>query len=162
MSYFYKNIASPVGELILISTNSHLSAVLWGENDIKRVVAKPEIHNAEQPILKQAEQELHDYFEGQRKEFTLPLNPIGTSFQLTAWKALMTIPFSKTVSYGDIARQIGKPTASRAVGAAIGKNPISIIIPCHRVIGSSGRLTGFAGGLDTKSWLLNFEKQAKG
>lgn len=111
----------------------------------------------EQPILQQAQQELTEYFAGHRKDFTVPLAPHGTEFQKKVWRALSTIGFGKTCAYRDLAEQIGKPTAMRAVGAANGRNPISIIVPCHRVIGRDGKLTGYAGGLERKQWLLLHE-----
>jgi methylated-DNA-[protein]-cysteine S-methyltransferase len=101
---------------------------------------------------------LHDYFAGKLKKFSLPLDFSGTEFQKQVWRSLLTIPFGETRTYGQIARQIGRPKSVRAVGAASGKNPISIIAPCHRVIGSDGKLTGFAGGLEAKAFLLGLEK----
>ena len=106
------------------------------------------------PILLEAERQLQEYFAGTRTSFSLPLDFSGTDFQKSVWHALLTIPYGETRSYGDIARQLGNDRAVRAVGAANGKNPISIIAPCHRVIGSSGQLTGFAGGLENKALLL--------
>jgi methylated-DNA-[protein]-cysteine S-methyltransferase len=111
------------------------------------------------PLLVQAEQELADYFAGRRTRFSVPLDMRGTDFQTMVWKALLTIPFGETRSYADIAAQIGRPTATRAVGAANGRNPISIITPCHRVIGAKGTLTGFAGGLAAKEYLLGLESK---
>jgi methylated-DNA-[protein]-cysteine S-methyltransferase len=108
-------------------------------------------------ILVQCKKQLHEYFSGKRKRFSLPLDPKGTEFQKATWAALVEIPFGRTESYGHIARAINNPRAVRAVGAANGKNPISIIVPCHRVIGSKGQLTGYAWGLDRKSWLLKHE-----
>ena len=100
-----------------------------------------------------------EYFEGERKTFETPLTPIGTSFQLEVWQALQTIPYAETASYSDIADKINNPKAVRAVGAANGKNPLSIFIPCHRIVGKNGKLTGYAGGLDNKSTLLNIERK---
>ncbi len=111
------------------------------------------------PVLKETERQLLEYFAGQRRRFELELDFAGTDFQIRVWQALLTIPFGETRSYRDIAIQIGQPTAVRAVGAANGRNPISIIAPCHRVIGSSGSLTGFAGGLAAKQLLLSLEGQ---
>jgi len=105
-----------------------------------------------------AERQLAEYFSGRRKAFDLRLDFAGTEFQKKVWRALLTIPFGETRSYGEIAKQIGSPKAVRAVGAANGRNPISIVAPCHRVIGSTGKLTGFAGGLDTKAFLLDLER----
>ncbi len=158
MSYFYKIIKSPVGKLKLIASDRGLSALLWENDNPKRVVFKNLSANENHPILLESEQQLQEYFAKKRQSFKLDLDFHGTEFQKKVWQALITIPFGKTKSYGEIAVQIGKPKASRAVGAANGKNPISIIAPCHRVIGSSGKLTGFAGGLKIKAFLLNLEK----
>ena len=106
--------------------------------------------------------QLGEYFEGHRQDFDLPLDPTGTEFQLSAWTALRSIPFGTTVSYGEQAEQMGDKRKARAVGAANGRNPISIIVPCHRVVGSNGSLTGFAGGIDTKDWLLIHERRVAG
>jgi len=114
-----------------------------------------------QKVLVETEKQLTEYFAGERREFELPLDMRGTQFQKDVWDALVGIPFGETRSYGDLARQLGNPAASRAVGAANGKNPISIVVPCHRVIGSSGKLTGFAGGMDVKALLLAMERGEK-
>ncbi len=114
----------------------------------------------ETELLKRAGAQLQEYFAGKRKSFDLPLAPEGTPFQQKVWKALLEIPYGETRSYGDIARNIGQEKASRAVGMANNKNPIAIIIPCHRVVGSNGKLVGYAGGLDIKEQLLNLEKQS--
>jgi methylated-DNA-[protein]-cysteine S-methyltransferase len=108
-------------------------------------------------VLAEAERQLAEYFDGRRKTFSLALGFAGTDFQRKVWRALLTIPFGETRSYAQIAKQIGSPGASRAVGAANGRNPIAIVAPCHRVIGTSGKLTGFAGGLDAKAYLLALE-----
>jgi methylated-DNA-[protein]-cysteine S-methyltransferase len=108
-------------------------------------------------ILDQAVAQLREYFAGARHEFDLPLDPVGTEFQQQAWQVLRSIPYGETISYGEQARRLGDVNKSRAAGAANGRNPISIIVPCHRVVGSTGKLTGFAGGLDTKAWLLHHE-----
>lgn len=155
MSYAYKMIASPVGPLKLIASDKGLAAILWENED--RVRFGPLVESPRHPILRETERQLAQYFAGKLKAFTVPLDFQGTAFQKSVWKALLTIPFGETRTYADIARQIGKPTAFRAVGAANGKNPISIIAPCHRVIGSSGSLTGFAGGLAAKARLLKLE-----
>ena len=108
--------------------------------------------------LDRAEAQLAEYFAGTRRTFDLALDPAGTDFQLRAWKALRSIPFGQTISYGEQAAELGEPGAARAVGAANGRNPLSIVVPCHRVVAASGALTGFAGGLDTKAWLLDHER----
>lgn len=157
MSYYFKMMPSPVGELKLVASDRGLAAVLWENDDPKRVRFLPQVEQPDNAILQETERQLWEYFSGKRREFTLTLDFVGTTFQKQVWAALVTIPWGETRSYGDIARQIGNPTAVRAVGAANGRNPISIIAPCHRVIGSNGRLTGFAGGLQTKAYLLRIE-----
>ena len=113
--------------------------------------------DANHPVLLHAQQQLEEYFAGKRRKFTVKLDPAGTEFQNKVWNALRTIPFGETRSYGEIANQIGSRKAVRAVGAANGRNPLSIIVPCHRVIGADGTLTGFAGGLEVKAQLLALE-----
>lgn len=157
MTYSYKMIDSPVGPLKLVATDRALAAILWPNDDPKRVRLGPLVDNPGNPFLIEAEQQLKTYFAGKLTQFTVPLDFKGTEFQKSVWQALLTIPFGETRTYGEIARQIGKPTAFRAVGAANGKNPISIIAPCHRVVGSTGDLTGFAGGLAAKKHLLAME-----
>jgi len=116
-----------------------------------------EIENGRHPVLVEAERQLREYFAGRRQAFELELDLAGTPFQRSVWKALLTIPFGQTRTYGEIAKQVGRPSASRAVGAANGQNPVAIVAPCHRVIGSTGALTGFGGGLDVKEQLLRLE-----
>jgi methylated-DNA-[protein]-cysteine S-methyltransferase len=148
---------SPIGALSLVASSSGLAAVLWENDDPKRVRLGLTYEDAGDAILIETRQQLKAYFAGDLKVFTLRLDFRGTDFQKSVWEALLTIPFGETRSYSDIARQIGKPKASRAVGAANGRNPISIIAPCHRVIGSNGALTGFAGGIAAKEYLLRLE-----
>jgi methylated-DNA-[protein]-cysteine S-methyltransferase len=157
IKYFYKIIKSPVGKLKLVATEKGLTAILWEKDDPRRVPLGPMKTDPDNRFLKQTEKQLNAYFNGQLKKFTVPLDFKGTDFQKSVWAALLTIPFGETRSYGEIARQIGRPQASRAVGAANGRNPISIIAPCHRVLGSNGKLTGFAGGLEAKDQLLKLE-----
>lgn len=157
MEYFYKEINSPVGRLKIIASNIGLAAILWEDDNPDRVRVRTYTENNTHPVLINTERELMEYFEGKRITFSLALDPIGTEFQKTVWNALSTIPYGETRSYRDIATQIGNVKAVRAVGAANGKNPISIVVPCHRVIGSSGELTGFAGGLEVKARLLSLE-----
>ena len=158
MTYAYKTVESPVGELMLVAGDKGLSAILWENDDPGRVRLGPLVEDREHPVLVETQRQLRSYFAGDLKRFTVPLAFEGTPFQKSVWQALLTIPFGETRSYAEIARQIGRPTAFRAVGAANGRNPISIIAPCHRVIGSSGALTGFAGGLDAKQYLLGMER----
>ena len=160
MTYVFKWMETPVGRLKLVAGDKGLVAILWPNDNPKRVPLSTLTEAVENPYLIQAEQELTEYFAGKRSEFTVPLDFKGTDFQQSVWRALLTIPFGETRSYGQIAMQLDKPSASRAVGAANGKNPISIIAPCHRVIGTNGTLTGFAGGLGTKAHLLALEGHA--
>jgi methylated-DNA-[protein]-cysteine S-methyltransferase len=157
MSLAYKTIESPVGKLKLVASDNGLVAILWENDNPRRVRLSELIANEQQPILVETERQLGEYFAGKRKTFSVPLDMRGTRFQKDVWEVLLAIPFGETRSYGQLAKQLGNPNATRAVGAANGRNPISIIVPCHRVIGSSGKLTGFAGGLDTKAHLLNLE-----
>lgn len=157
MSCAFTFLQSPVGTLTLVARGERLAAVLWEEERENRV-RLGELHRDDQlPILREAARQLGEYFAGTRRCFDLALDFAGTEFQRQVWAALLTIPFGETRSYSDIARQIGNPSAVRAVGAANGRNPISIIAPCHRVIGASGSLTGFAGGLPAKQYLLALE-----
>jgi methylated-DNA-[protein]-cysteine S-methyltransferase len=157
MSLTYKMIQSPVGELKLIAADSALVALLWHTSKPIRFAAETLIENNNHPVLQKTEQQLSEYFAGDRKSFSIPLDMRGTRFQKDVWEALLAIPFGDTCSYRDLAKQLGNPNATRAVGAANGRNPIPIIVPCHRVIGSSGKLTGFGGGLDRKALLLKLE-----
>ena len=154
---------SPVGPLRLVASERGMRAILWGAEDMERVASidADELVEGTTPILEQAVTELEEYFDGTRREFDMPLDPVGTPFQQSAWMILRTIPYGQTISYGQQALQLGDPNKARAVGAANGKNPLSIVVPCHRVIGSTGHLTGFAGGLDVKSWLLDHERQPR-
>jgi len=151
---FHKIIGSPVGNLLLVASDSGLSSVIWDRAERE----KPGIEFNNHPVLLETEQQLNEYFAGQRQTFSLPLDFGGTDFQKKVWEALLTIPFGETRTYGDIARQIGSPQAVRAVGGAANKNPICIIAPCHRVIGATGKLVGFGGGLLNKTLLLEIER----
>lgn len=157
MPLAYKKMDSPVGELTLVAGEKGLTAVLWENDDPRRVPLRDLKEDKNHPLLLQVERQLGDYFAGKLKIFSVKLDFTGTEFQKQVWAALLTIPFGETRSYAEIAEQIGNPKAVRAVGAANGKNPISIIAPCHRVIGKNGKLTGFAGGLEAKSCLLDLE-----
>lgn len=154
---------SPVGELRLIASDRGLRAILWGAEDAARIASidVADLVEGTTPLLECAVTQLEEYFAGTRRDFDLPLDPHGTPFQQSAWMVLRTIPYGRTISYGQQALQLGDPNKARAVGAANGKNPLSIVVPCHRVIGSGGQLTGFAAGLDVKSWLLDHERQPR-
>jgi methylated-DNA-[protein]-cysteine S-methyltransferase len=160
MTLIYRYMDSPVGRLKLVAEADHLVAVLWENDRPGRVRLGVMSEDRGGEFLRGVEQQLSAYFAGNLTRFDLALRFHGTEFQRKVWQALLTIPFGETRSYRDIATQIGNPAAVRAVGAANGKNPISIIAPCHRVIGSSGALTGFAGGLEAKQILLGLEGQA--
>ena len=157
MSLSYKFVESPIGNLKLVASDQGLVAILWKQDNPRRVRLDGLVENAEKPILKQTEAELREYFSGKRTEFTVPLDMSGTPFRKQVWEALLGIPYGETRTYGELANQLGNPRATRAVGAANGRNPVAIIAPCHRVIGFSGKLTGFAGGLDVKAHLLSLE-----
>jgi methylated-DNA-[protein]-cysteine S-methyltransferase len=156
-------IDTPVGELRIVGGPRGLRAILWGAEDVARIASidEDDLHEGRTPLLDKAVEQLEEYFAGTRRDFDLPLDPLGTPFQQSAWMVLRSIPYGKTISYGQQARQLGDPNKARAVGAANGKNPLSIVVPCHRVIGSGGQLTGFAAGLDVKSWLLDHEHQPR-
>ena len=150
----YAVMPSPIGRLVLASDGTALAGVWMANaepNERNWSVAEPD------DVLAEARVQLTAYFAGQRRDFDVPLAPRGTEFQLRVWEALRRIPHGTTLSYADLAARIGSPAAVRAVGAANGRNPIPIIVPCHRVIGSNGSLTGFGGGIERKRWLLAHE-----
>ena len=149
---------SPVGELMIVVSSRGLRALLWESERVGRVRFKEDLCPLVTDTSREAARQLGEYFEGTRTSFDLALDPSGTEFQKRAWAALCEIPYAETVSYGEQARRLGDVGLARAVGAANGRNPISIIVPCHRVIGSTGSLTGFAAGLDAKRFLLDLEK----
>jgi methylated-DNA-[protein]-cysteine S-methyltransferase len=157
--YYFKDVPSAIGGLRLVASDDGLAAVLWEKEktDAKRVPLNVVGEDNDHPILVQTERELGEYFSGQRKKFDVEMDFAGTDFQNKVWEALLSIPFGETRTYGEIARQIGNPKGVRAVGGASNKNPIAIIAPCHRVVGASGDLTGFAGGLKVKEQLLALE-----
>ena len=152
---YYCYLETPIGDLLLAGEDDALSLVGFPEGSMRRE-PEPDWIYSERPFAA-ARQQLTAYFAGERKSFDLPLKPHGTEFQLQVLDELQKIPYGTTTSYGDIAKRIGRPKAVRAVGAANGRNPLPIIIPCHRVIGSGGDLTGFGGGLPTKEALLRLE-----
>ena len=151
---------SPIGKLKLVANANALVAILSERERPNRLRLDVPSVDQQHPILVEAERQLSDYFAGKRTRFELPLEPRGTEFQKKVWRHLRRIPFGKTRSYGDIARTVGSPQGFRAVGAACGKNPLFIVVPCHRVVGVNGALTGFGGGLETKAELLALEARA--
>lgn len=152
---------SPLGRMILAATDKGLAG-LWfeGQRHLPSQLVEPIVWPSapDHPVLKKVARQLDEYFAGRRTDFDVPLDlAYGTAFQQSVWQALLAIPQGDTASYGDVSRRIGKPAAVRAVGAAVGRNPVSVIVPCHRVLGSDGSLTGYAGGLDRKTALLKLE-----
>jgi methylated-DNA-[protein]-cysteine S-methyltransferase len=158
MSYVFSMMKSPVGHLKLVGSDAGLAGVLWELDRSKRVPhLQSALEQVDHPVLLESRRQLEEYFQGKRKRFNLKLDFVGSAFNRKIWDALLAIPYGETRTYGEIAKEVGAPRAMRAVGAANGRNPISIIAPCHRVIGSNGKLTGFAGGLETKAFLLRLE-----
>lgn len=155
--------STPVGRLVLVARGDALVGV-WMEDQRHHpgVLAYGEGAPVDDPVLTAAAQQLEEYFAGRRTEFDLPLAPEGTEFQRRVWAELLQIPFGETVTYGELARRLGDPNGSRAVGLANGRNPIGIVIPCHRVVGAAGDLTGYGGGLPRKRLLLDLEAQVAG
>lgn len=157
-----RTIETPVGKLFLTASDAALTELLF-ENHRAEVDGVAQVtetlfeDGTPHAILDQAEQELSEYFAGERKSFTVPIAPQGTDFQRAVWTELQMIPFGETISYIELARRMGDEKKTRAVGLANGKNPISIIIPCHRVIGANGHLVGYGGGIENKRWLIDFE-----
>lgn len=171
---FSTTMPSPIGELTIVADDTAIVAIRWDTDSDDR---QPDAHNpvdvwigrrgadvreaSDHPVLAAAVEQLTEYFAGDRTTFDLPLAPAGTEFQQTAWDALRSIPFGVTVSYGEQAATMGDKRKARAVGAANGRNPIPIVVPCHRVVGSNGHLTGFAGGIEVKAWLLDHELRVR-
>ena len=154
---YYCYLDTPIGELLLAGEDEALAMIGFPKGSMRREPEPDWIFN-EKPLAN-ARKQLQEYFAGERREFDLPLKLSGTEFQVSVLEALLGIPYGQTTSYGEIARRIGRPKAVRAVGAANGRNPIPIVVTCHRVIGSTGDLTGFGGGLDTKEALLRLEAE---
>ena len=171
---FSATMPSPIGELTIVADDRAIVAIRWDTESDDRA---PDAHNPvdawlgrrraavceapDHPVLAEAVRQLTEYFAGERTTFDLPLAPAGTDFQQSAWEALRGIPFGVTVSYGEQAAAMGDKRKARAVGAANGRNPIPIVVPCHRVVGSNGHLTGFAGGIEVKAWLLDHERRVR-
>lgn len=154
---FFDNVDTPIGPLLLLADAGGLACI--GLPARGRAQAAPENAQHAPSRLRAAHRQLAEYFSGARRRFDLPLHPRGTPFQLEVWGALLAIPYSQLASYAQIARRVARPGAVRAVGAANGANPLSIIVPCHRVIGSDGELVGYGGGLPLKRWLLAHERR---
>lgn len=161
MTKFFTHMTSPVGPLLLLSDGEALTGLFLPNHKDGQPVAPTWQENAQATPFPQAILQLEEYFAGKRQEFDLKLQPEGTPFQLKVWAELRKIPHGQTISYGELARRLGNPNGSRAVGLANGKNPLSIIVPCHRVIGATGKLVGYGGGLDCKQALLKLEGQGR-
>ena len=153
-----KKLKTPVGDVFLAATDNALAALLWEEAELERVGARLSGRASSNPILAAAEKQLEEYFRGERLRFDLPLELQGTEFQKSVWRELGKIPYGETWSYRELAERVGNPGAVRAVGSANGRNPVSIFIPCHRVVRTGGELGGYAGGLGNKRFLLDLEK----
>lgn len=155
--YRYSILATPIGKLTLIAADDHLAAIHFDGQGLERFRRGVPARDDGWPVLTEAKRQLGEYFAGERRAFDLPLDFGGTAFQRSVWEMLRAIPYGETWSYADVANRLGHPTATRAVGAANGRNPIPIVAPCHRVIGKDGSLTGFGGGLPVKERLLALE-----
>ena len=152
----YTTVDSPIGELLLLG-DGHALHGLWMRSG-RAALARPGWTRADGPF-QDARGQLDEYFAGRRLAFDLPLAMAGTPFQVRVWRALLEIPYGETMGYGALAARLGRPSAARAVGLANGSNPLAVVVPCHRVIGASGALTGYGGGLDRKRWLLDLEQR---
>lgn len=161
MTLYYKDIQSPLGLLRLIANDFSLKAVLWEADTKTKVRTLESVLKEDHPILVETERQLSEYFLGRIKQFNLPIEPVGTEFQKKVWGRLLEIPYGETKSYMELAKMIEQPKAVRAVGGANSKNPLAIIIPCHRVIGANGALTGFSGTVSTKQVLLSLEAKVR-
>ena len=156
MSIHYTHVDSPVGPLLVAASDAGLHAIVFPENR-HPVRVGDDWTRGRHALIDEARRQLAAYFAGERRDFDLPLAPRGTEFQRAVWQALAAIPYGRTASYAELAARVGRPGAARAVGAANGRNPLPIVLPCHRVIGAGGDLTGFGGGLPTKRYLLALE-----
>ena len=153
----FDRIPSPLGTPLLVATDHGLTGVHFDGQHYEPVVGADWLHTPEHPVLRAAKSQLTAYFAGRRTTFDLPLAPVGTPFQRAVWAAISTVPCGETISYGELAARAGAPKSIRAAGAATGRNPWGIVVPCHRIIGANGALTGYAGGLDRKRALLAYE-----
>lgn len=149
---YFMSVSTPLEELILIGSDDGLREILWQDSEIPSAVVA-----GSSDVLDESARQLHAYFAGDLEKFDLPLDLAGTDFQLLAWRSLAEVPYGATISYAQQAHRIGRPSAARAVGAANGRNPVPIVLPCHRIVGANGSLVGFGGGLDRKAWLLDHE-----
>jgi len=154
---YYDVYESPQGRMLIVADDEALSGVYFEGQKYHPALASDWRHDAQHAPLRQATRELGEYFAGGRQHFEVPLSPEGTAFQRAVWQAIAAVPFGSTISYVELARRAGRPGSARAAGTATGRNPLSVIVPCHRILGSDGSLTGYAGGLDRKRALLTHE-----
>jgi len=154
---YYDFYESPQGQMLLVAADEGLSGVYFDGQKYLPTVASQWRRDAQYATLRQAKRELGEYFAGERKRFEVALAPEGTPFQCSVWKAISTVSFGQTITYAELARRAGHPGSARAAGAATGRNPIGVIVPCHRIVGADGSLTGYAGGLEVKRALLALE-----
>jgi methylated-DNA-[protein]-cysteine S-methyltransferase len=159
---YYSILKTPLGDLMMVTHQSELTGLYFVGCDHVPAAQKTWTLDIRHPVLRKATKQLNEYFKGQRSSFSFPPSAAGTDFQRRIWREIAKIPFGKTISYSDLARRAGAPRAIRAAGTATGRNPLSIIVPCHRVLGKHGAIGGYAGGLERKRHLLKFEKDAKG
>ena len=160
--HYYDTFESPQGRMLLIANDEGLAGVFFNRQKHHPKRQADWTRKSDHRVLRQTKRELAEYFAGKRKRFAVALAPEGTSFQRSVWKAISTVGFGETISYGELARRAGHPGSARAAGAATGRNPIGIIVPCHRIMGADGSLTGYAGGLDRKRALLALEVNRRG
>jgi methylated-DNA-[protein]-cysteine S-methyltransferase len=159
VSYFSGVVTAPFGDVTVVASHLGVRYVMFSEDAHPKPLSNIDIHvDPEHPVVKSTLDQLGEYFNGARTAFDVPLDLHGTEFQVATWKSLAGIPYGKTISYGEQAASIGRPKAVRAVGGANGRNPVAIVLPCHRVIGANGSLTGFGGGIAVKQWLLQHER----
>jgi methylated-DNA-[protein]-cysteine S-methyltransferase len=162
MTTYYTTLETAVANILLVSDGTSLTGVYLSDQQHAPLIQANWQHDDAAIPFAETKRQLQEYFEGKRIRFDLPMSAAGTDFQKRVWQELQAIPFGATISYGELARRIGDPNASRAVGLANGRNPLSIVVPCHRVVGAKGKLTGYAGGLERKQWLLQFEANREG
>ena len=159
VSYFSGVVTAPFGDVTVVASDLGVRYVMFAEDAHPKPFSNIDIHvDPQHPVVKSTLDQLREYFDGARFAFDVPLNLHGTEFQVATWKSLADIPYGKTISYGEQAASIGRPKAVRAVGVANGRNPVAIVLPCHRVIVANGSLTGFGGGIAVKQWLLQHER----
>lgn len=156
--FYSGTIEAPFGAMTVVASDIGVRYVMFENDAHPKPVAGLDIHARSHPVLDASLAQLGEYFNGSRVQFDLPLDLVGTAFQVDAWKSLARISFGTTASYGEQAASIGRPTAVRAIGGANGRNPVAVVLPCHRVIGANGSLTGFGGGIEVKRWLLQHEQ----